>query len=259
MWRAQLFLLPPHPCPQAPLSPPHKVGPLLPVPPQAATPTSGWEPCLPVALPAGSLLSLLQISHHQPRLFFPRCLFGKEFSLGTSHTHPGSAARFSRERPHQVATCHPWAEGGNSSRGHWGSRMALRVSRLRGQVPPTWPLDEYLWRTCSVPGTVLVPDGPALLGLSVQASVQSQELSLMEQAAGCSSQGCPGHSWALLPQFPPVEEGSSASQSHGDKVPCPQSSASVCPACVSALTILSFRSGLLSGAPREALNTADPP
>lgn len=236
-WRAQLSLLPlPHPPP--PLGqgwPPSS--PLRPTtgPPR---PSQGWESCLPVALPAGSLLSLLQISHHQPRLFFPRCLFGKEFSPGTSHTHPGGAARFSRERPHEVATCHLWAECG--SRGHWGVRMASRV-------PAMWSLDRYLWRTCSAPGTAPVTDGPALLGLSVPAAVKSQVLSLMEQTAGCSSQGCPWHPWALLPQFPPVEGGSSASQSRGDKVLRPQSSACVCPACVSALTSSSFSLGYFQG------------
>lgn len=85
--------------------------------PRESLVSQGCESCLSAALPAGSLLSLLQIRHPQPRIFSLRCLFRKEFSLGTSHTHPGGFARFSREWFHKVATCHLWAERGNCSPG----------------------------------------------------------------------------------------------------------------------------------------------
>lgn len=111
-----------HPCP-----PPHKA---TPSPPGESLEPQGCESGLPAALPVGSLLSHLQIRHLQPRLFSLRCLFRKEFSLGTSHTHPGGFARFSREWFHEVATCHLWAERGNCSGGCWGIRMAAQVSQI---------------------------------------------------------------------------------------------------------------------------------
>lgn len=180
----------------------------LPAPPshhRAATPLSGpgvlpaW---LPGALPAGSLLSPLQISPHQPRLFFPRCLFGKEFSrVLLTHTLaalPGSQGSGHARWP--PAICGQRVETAALA---GAVRTALEAA---GRVPATWSLDKYLGRTCSVPGAALVTDGPAWPGLSVQASVKSQALCLMGQTAGCSSQGCPWHPWVPCLSFPRLKE-----------------------------------------------------
>lgn len=86
-----------------------------------------------LALPTGSLLSRLMIRCLRPRLFSPRHLFGKECSPGAvSHPHPGGCAKFSRERFHQVATCHLWTERGNCSRG-----VGESGGTLGGGVSPT--------------------------------------------------------------------------------------------------------------------------
>lgn len=115
-----------------------------PAPRGVAAPPQGCGARPPAALPAGSLRSLLQIRPHQSRRFSPRCLCGKEFSLGASHTHPGGCARSSGERSCGVATCHLWAERGNCSHVCLGVRMT-----------PNQPLDRYACRALSASQNVL--------------------------------------------------------------------------------------------------------
>lgn len=117
---------------------------LHPRPPGSRRPPQGCGARPPAALPAGSLRSLLQIRPHQSRRFSPRCLCGKEFSLGASHTHPGGCARSSGERSCGVATCHLWAERGNCSHVCLGVRMT-----------PNQPLDRYACRALSASQNVL--------------------------------------------------------------------------------------------------------
>lgn len=165
-----------------PTSPPPPPPPLAPEP----RPPQGLGPAC--TLLAGSLLSLLQISPHQPRPSSPGRLFGKESSLGTSHTHPGGFTKFSRERLGKVDFCHLRAERGNCNGGRWGIRFPAKRSAGHSAEP----------RGAQLCAGHRVGKGGRGLALAPRV----HQTGLQRAAWWCS--GCPW--WPVLPHHLPAGE-----------------------------------------------------
>lgn len=156
-----------------------------PAPRGVAAPPQGCGARPPAALPAGSLRSLLQIRPHQSRRFSPRCLCGKEFSLGASHTHPGGCARSS---------------GGAVLRGgHLPSvgRAWELQSRLLGSQDDSQPAT----RQVRMPGAVRVTERPAAVKPQVPGPRQAGSRGRPMASQPCGHPSPVGRR-VLLPQLP---------------------------------------------------------